>query len=691
MGQSQTTVGLVQIGEVIWERRPTTLFHLVDGSLRAKPSSAASQPASLAYLPHTAGLLQAYATRYASDPGSLTFLLPLYKRLPLDEAVEHLLEADVAGFSIYVWNVRYSLAVARELKRRKPGVVIVVGGPQVPSDAEPFLRQHPFIDVACHGEGERTFLEVLERCATRSWDGVASTSFLDADGRFVANPRRDRMLELDQIPSPMLEDTYDELMRSQPDQSWLATWETNRGCPFTCTFCDWGSATASKVSRYGDERLAREIDWLAGHGIHHLFVCDANFGMLVRDVEIARQLAKTYADHGTYLAVSVQNTKNRTDRSEQIQRIFKESRAVTFGASISLQSVDRDVLKAIKRDNISLEAFDRLQKHYAREGLDTYSDLIVGLPGESYDSFANGVANVIRNGQLNRVAFYECSVLPNAPMARPEYRATYELETVPIRIIHAHEPLAHTDAGEPEFIDIVVSSSTMTREAWVRARMFAYLAEFLLYNRVLHVPLAVLGAAANLDYRATFEAFLDADPSEFPVTAGMRDVLERHTRALQRGEPQYVASTEFLDLWWPPDQYALIQLAQGESLNAFYDEARAILKRCVANAGTVLDPVLIDDLVRLNQAMFALPFLLVDDVVETSYPVASAYEAVLSGQPPDLRPLPSATRVERTETIWMSWTDWCEDLVRRVFLRKHYLYPIRAVSAVGDRAPVLTA
>src|SRR5207248_2926396 len=116
---------------------------------------------------------------------------------------------------------------------------------------------------------------------------------------------------------------------------------------FSCTFCDWGSATASKVSRYSEERLYREVDWLADHGIQHLFVCDANFGMLSRDVEIARYLADAYSRRGLPVAISIQNTKNRTDRSEQIQRVFKQSRVVSFGASISLQSVDPTVLKAI--------------------------------------------------------------------------------------------------------------------------------------------------------------------------------------------------------------------------------------------------------------------------------------------------------------------------------------------------------
>jgi radical SAM superfamily enzyme YgiQ (UPF0313 family) len=681
MEHPQTVIGLVQIGEVVWERRPSMQFRLLAGALRPKPLPANSLAASLAYLPHSTGVLQAYAKRHAPDASSLRFLIPLYKRLPLGQAVEHLSTADVVGFSVYVWNIQFSLAVARELKRRRPDVLIVMGGPQVPDNADAFLRTNRFVDVVCHGEGERAFVEILARREARCWNGVCSSSYLTQDGRLVENPRRARITDLDEIPSPMLEGTYDDLMRSVPDQQWLATWETNRGCPFACTFCDWGSATASKISRYGESRLLQEIEWLADHRIHHLFVCDANFGMLSRDVEIAERLVDAYRRRHMYVAVSVQNTKNRTDRSAQIQRIFKQSGVVSFGASISLQSVDPTVLKAIKRDNISLEAFDRLQNHYAKEGLDTYSDLIIGLPGETYSSFTEGVGRVIRNGQLNRMAFYECSVLPNAPMAKPDYRKSFQIETVPIRIVHAHEPLVNAYTEYPEFIDIVVSTSTMSREEWIRARVFADFVELLFFDRLLHVPFVLLGIGLGLGYRQLFEQFMDADTSAFPVTAATAGIFEDHARSMLAGGPQYIPSEEWLGLWWPTDQYALAGLAQGEALEAFYDEARLILKGCAESAAA--DSRLIDDAVRLNQAMFALPFLLCDEEVRTTYPVAEDYQAILAGREPVLRPRPSVCRVERSGTIWMSWTDWCEDLVRRVFLRSYYLYPIRNLGQRG--------
>jgi radical SAM superfamily enzyme YgiQ (UPF0313 family) len=678
MNRAVATVGLVQIGEVVWERRPSRQYRRLGHVLRPKEQGAGGTRASLAYLPHSVGLLQAFVQEHAPDPGAYAFLTPIYKRIPVEQAAGHLAAADVVGFSAYVWNVQLSLRIAEILKSRRPETLILFGGPQVPDDAEDFLRANPFIDLACHGEGEWTFLEVLELRDRRRWEGVRSISFIDRHGRFVRHPRRERIRDLDEVPSPLLSGVYGELMRSNPDQDWLLTWETNRGCPFSCTFCDWGSATASRVFRYSLDRLAREIEWMTDHDIHHLFVCDANFGLLPRDLEIARKLAEAYSRRGTYLAIHVQNTKNRVDRSEAIQSIFRDSGVISFGASISLQTVDPAVLKAIRRDNISSEAFESLQRHYAREGLDTYTDLILGLPEQTYDSFADGINQVIRDGQLNRVVIYECTMLPNAAMAESGYRTEHGLETVPVRIVHAHEPLGRARSDEvPETIDVVVATRAMGRDDWVRARTFAALVELLFFDRLLHVPMVLLGEGFGLGYRRMIEAFLDATPSAHPTVAATVHHFRSHSRDVQGGAPLYVPAPEWLDLWWPDDQYALISLAREGRLGAFYDEAQSLLTECAAGAGVGLDPVLLDDAVRLNRAMFALPRQWNDEVVELSYTVATAYHAALGGRTPIFSRCTETVLVERSGTVWLSWEDWCEDLVRNVYVRRKYLYPIQ--------------
>src|SRR5258708_33690163 len=134
------------------------------------------------YLPYSVALLQTYVQKMSAEPGRYAFLPPLYKRARIADAVEALKDADLVGFSTYVWNGRISLEIARRLKELKPGIVIVFGGPHVPDQPEAFLRAHRQIDLGVHNEGERTFLKLLEAFPDReAWAALPGISMVKAD------------------------------------------------------------------------------------------------------------------------------------------------------------------------------------------------------------------------------------------------------------------------------------------------------------------------------------------------------------------------------------------------------------------------------------------------------------------------------------------------------------------------------
>jgi hypothetical protein len=105
-------------------------------------------------------------------------------------------------------------------------------------------------------------------------------------------------------------------------------------------------------------------------------------------------------------------------------------------------------LIAIKRDNISLNSFQEIQSRSLRDGMTTYTDVIIGLPGETYESFANGVSEMIRLGQHNKLNIYNCQVLPNAEMAEPDYRRRYGLECVDLPLNPPPKPGASRQFAE---------------------------------------------------------------------------------------------------------------------------------------------------------------------------------------------------------------------------------------------------
>ena len=156
---------------------------------------------------------------------------------------------------------------------------------------------------------------------------------------------------------------------------------------------------------------------------------DANFGIKKRDVEIAEYVADTKNRTGFPQGFSVQNTKNATERAYLTQKILSDA-GLNKGVALSMQSLDPHTLSNIKRDNISLETYWELQSRFTKDKVETYSDLILGLPGETYDSFVKGVNTLMENGQHNRIQFNNLSILPNAEIASKAYIEEYEIETV---------------------------------------------------------------------------------------------------------------------------------------------------------------------------------------------------------------------------------------------------------------------
>ena len=560
------------------------------------------------YLPYSAALLEAYARRKAADPGRYRFRLPIYKRVRIGDAVEQLLGCAIVGFSTYVWNGQISLEIARRLKARQPDVLIVFGGPHVPDQPEPFLRAHPFIDVAVHNEGEETFLRILETFPSRQWTDIPGVSFIGADGAFVRNANAPRFRDLDEVPSPFLDGSFDPIMRANPDETWIGLWETNRGCPFQCTFCDWGSATAAKVTKFGLDRLYAEVDWFARRKIEYVFCCDANFGIQKRDVEIAEYVATVKAATGYPVALSVQNTKNATERAYLTQKILSDA-GLNKGVALSMQSVDANALAAIKRDNISLETYMELQRRFTRDGVETYSDLILGLPGETYDSFADGVQLLIETGQHNRIQFNNLSILPNAEMGDPAYQKKFGMVIVESKIINIHGERVELEDDVPELQQLVIATHAMPAADWRRTRAFCWIAALLHFDKLFQIPLIVAHELSGSTYRDMIEAFLDVDEAEFPLLGAIRDFFLAEARAIQEGAPEYVFSEQYLGIYWPADEYMFIKLTAEKQFDEFYRQAGRLLKRAIgAVGGTPLDRVLDDALASQSGArQAALP------------------------------------------------------------------------------------
>ena len=613
------------------------------------------------YLPYSVAMLEAYARKNLSRPDGYRFLNHAYKREPVPDIVEKLLSADIAGFSLYVWNAQLTLRIACELKRRRPEILIIFGGPQVPDEAESFLRENPFVDIASHGEGERTFCSLLEHAG--HWNGIPSISYLK-DGKFVRNPRAPRTDNLNELPSPYLDGIFDRIMLANPNDKWNATWETNRGCPFSCTFCDWGSAVNAKVKKWDEGRLFQEIEWFAERRVEFVFGADANFGIFERDIEIAAYLAKTKVRTGYPQAFSVSSTKNATERSFKAQKILSDV-GLNTGVTVSVQSMDKGTLAAIKRDNIQLDGprgFKELQRRFTLAGIQTSTDFILGLPGETYESFIRGADEIIANGQHNRILFFNLTILPNAEMGDPEHQKRYGMETVKSRIITIHGNLNNKEDEVAELQELVIATNTMPREDWVRVRALSWMAALLHFDKLLQIPLVVIHELTGTSYRTLLELFSEGrfgDQNKFPILTEIRQFFLTKAREIQNGAEEFCRAPQWLDLWWPTDEYMLIELVNSGRLHEFYEEAHLALSAFLVRSGNEGYRLVLGEATHLNEQMFKVPFQTENRTVKLSHNLWEFYYAAICGRPIPLLEKESVITIDCTTERWDSWDSWC--------------------------------
>lgn len=632
------------------------------------------------YLPYAAGLIESYFKNYSKDPDNFQFLLPLYKRIGIENAIKMYADADIVGFSLYSWNEQLSLAIAKTLKAYKKSIKIIFGGPQVPDNSESFLRKHKFIDYTVHGEGERVFLELVESFTNKNTKDVDGISWIDKREIFHNNPKPKRIKGLEDIPSPYLTGIFDKLLDQNPDDEWLILWETNRGCPFKCTFCDWGSATADKVNKFEMDRLKAEIDWFSEKKIEFIFCCDANFGIMKRDVEIAEYAAHKKSTTGYPKALSVQNTKNATERAYVTQKILADS-GLNKGVTLSMQSLDTLTLENIKRDNISLETYEVLQKRFTNHGVPTYSDLILGLPGETFDSFTDGVSQLIENGQHNRIQFNNLSILPNSEMGDAAYQKKFKMKTVNTNILNMHGCLGENDFGVPEKQQLVISTDSMPKEDWLKTRAFSWMTAFLHFNKILQIPIIIYQHITGEDYKAIINYFFNDVDKKFKLISKIKKYFLDSALIIQKGGPEYKFSKKWLSIWWPHDEYMLIKLYEDDLIKEFYNESENLLKERMINKDKRLSKFnkLIRQSCKINFEMLKLPNRNKNLNVELDYNILDFYKSVLNGKLVKLTKGSFNYKIDRKREQWNDDLDWAKKVVWFANKKGAYLFGSKAL------------
>lgn len=357
--------------------------------------------------------------------------------------------------SNYLWSHEKSIAVSEKVKRLSPGSITIHGGPDTPKyeeDAKAYFAQYPHVDIIVRGEGEASAAETLD--VLRSVIGqekpdlsvlkdVAGISYRYGD-EVIRNPDRPRIADLDTIPSPYLTGLFDAY-KGVPRLH--VSLETNRGCPYGCTFCDWGSATTSKIRKFDLDRVFGELEWCSTAKVQSVSQADANFGVFERDVSIAERVAELKISTGYPQTFGGSYAKNSTKYLQKIIKVMAEAGILAQGV-LSLQTMDADTLSVIKRSNIKVEKYDALANEMRNSNLQLSVELMMGLPGATLQSFREDLQQCIDRDIPARIN--HTTMLINSPMNNPAYRAEHQIET-------------GTELG-PGKMPVLVSTKTYSRD-----------------------------------------------------------------------------------------------------------------------------------------------------------------------------------------------------------------------------------
>jgi hypothetical protein len=404
------------------------------------------------WLPYSVGCIWSYCIQFKEIVDNFNLKDIIFRREHPDKIIEKLDNPALCGFSCYVWNEQYCLKVAKLIKNKFPNCVIEFGGPQ----ATKKLLEYDFIDSIIISEGEESFLDLLKSIHTGS--------------PIEKIYEKNRIEKLD-FPSPYQTGVFDKIIDENPNVLWAMTMETNRGCPHLCTYCDWGGLTYSKVRQFNLDRVKADIEWVADHNVGFIFNADANFGMYKeRDIEIAK-LFRSAADRGKLEAINIQYAKNSTEVVFEIAKILGD---ISRGVTISVQSMNEPTLKAIKRKNLSVNNIaSHIQK--SREyGVKTYTELILGLPDETLDSWKDGFSKILECGQHESIDIWFCQLFGNTELNGEFSRNLYCIKTIKAEDYVSFANDKDYD-GVVEIIELISETNSMTNDELIQAYMYGWM------------------------------------------------------------------------------------------------------------------------------------------------------------------------------------------------------------------------
>ena len=347
-----------------------------------------------------------------------------------------------------------------------------------------------------------------------------------------------------------------------------------------------------------------------------------------------------------------------------------------------MQSVDAHTLKSIKRDNISIEDYQELQRRFTKDGIPTYTEFILGLPGDTYESFSKGVSDVIESGQHNRIQFNNLSILPNAEMATKENIEKDKIVTVQTPIVNVHGSLDETPAdGIQEKQELVISTVSMSLNSWKKTRIFATASEFLYFNKLLQIPLLYLCYEMKINFKDLFERFL-SESKNFTLLKKITNNFRNHAEKITEGKSEFIFKEGYLDIYWPPGEFEYINLVMNNELDLFYEQSFELFS--YYSHGNKKSLEILKECFNLNRKMMRVFNENSDEVIHLKYNTLNYYKSILSLEKIDIEENTQKLIITKSDLKFKDPKDWMREIIWYGHRSGKYLCSVRNIYNKND-------
>lgn len=318
--------------------------------------------------------LKAYTEKYGNNNHEIKvkeYTINQYAEEIIGDIYEE--QADVIGFSCYIWNIEHMMQVINDLKAVSPKLQIIVGGPEVSYHPEQILTENPNIDYVMCGEGEETFRQFLDNYNNGALENkeIGGLAYRSREGIEI-NPSM-YPVELSKIPF-----VYNDM---KDFENKIIYYETSRGCPFSCSYC---LSSIDKKIRFRDLDLVKqELQFFIENKTAQVKFVDRTFNC---NPAHAMEIWKYIKEHDN--GITNFHFEIAADlMTEEELELIADMRPGLIQLEIGVQSTNEKTLEAINRKTDIRKIEETTAKIRENYNIHQHLDLIVGLPYEDYQSF----------------------------------------------------------------------------------------------------------------------------------------------------------------------------------------------------------------------------------------------------------------------------------------------------------------